>query len=208
MYAKPYGDFAKITRSTKTGTSVYLGYRQRGRYGFELGHNWTDRNPRLYTSKVGDKLFGATETRAQTYKVKLRLKETYFDVHAHLPLSKSVEAKLAIGVGYVRWRFKSIPNGNNGPVDTAIASISGKTNVTTRLAVGLQAMATERTGLRFMVKYQTTSNVKANNMPNNANQRAMNNSVSAVLGIFWTFTPLSEKTDPSYKGEAVMGAPR
>ena len=157
-------------------------------FGYEMGYTWTDRRPKDFNVSIGTTAFGATSGVPQTHTVKIRLKETYFDLFAHMRLSKSVEAKLGLGVGYVREGFKVITEFTNvDPLTTALHSLVGRTAITGRVLVGGQWFVSDRIGLRGLLSFENLSAIKVAGTANKTNRQLMTNAYTISLGLFWTF---------------------
>jgi hypothetical protein len=200
MYAEPYGDFANILNRTRLGTSIYVATRFNNPFGIELGYNWTERKSRPYYAATGTQAFGTTASASATHYAKIRLKDTYIDAHGHLRLMKNVEAKLALGIGFVRQgiAFWNEPT-NNDSMSQTLMGLAGRTAITARAGIGAQAMVLPRVGVRFMVMYETMSHIKVQNMPITASPRMLKNAVTGYLSIYWTLTALNEKAMKGYK---------
>lgn len=189
LYAKPANDFARILNSKKTGMSIFLGYRSESVFGYELGFSWTDPKTRAFYAPTGTRAFGATSTQNTTHNGRFKLKDSYLDFHGNFKLTQYIEAKMLLGIGFVRQKFKFFHSPSTGDVmSTTLDQIRGRTSPTIRFGIGAQTMIHERVGLRFMFNYQTLSNIRVRGLAANVNPKILNNSYSASLGAFWTFT--------------------
>lgn len=194
MYAQAKGDFTQIYRSQKVGMTIYLAQRFRNPFGYEFGYSWTDRKPKTMNTVPGTVFLGQTATVTAADTCKMRLKDTYFDLQAHTRLCKFIESKFILGLGWVRQslEYNFIPASATDPVQTTIKGFVRKTALTVRVGLGAQALVSDRVGIRFILMYQTMSNVKLRDLPVNVNPSVLHDSLSANFGIYWTFQPLAD----------------
>lgn len=188
IFERPVGQFRQIMVPNKAASTIYLAYRTQKMFGYEMGYTWTDRRPKDFDVAIGTTAFGATSAVPQKHTVKIRLKETYFDFFAHMRMSRCVEAKLGLGVGYVRQGIKVITQfANSDPLTTALHNLKGRTAITGRFLVGAQWFVSERIGLRGLFSYENLSQIKIAGTANKTNRQLMTNAYTVSLGIFWTF---------------------
>lgn len=191
MYGEAKGEYHQFFRSEKVGGTIYLAQRFRNPFGWELGFSWTDRKPKGLSVVPGTVVFNTTSTSTSTITGRIRLKDTYIDFHAHVPLCKFIESKFILGVGWVRQslEFTFSPN-NNDALQQTIGAFEGRTAVTARLGIGAQAMINKRWGTRLILLYETMSHIKIRNTPYGVNQQIMNDSISLIWGLYFTFQGL------------------
>jgi len=188
IFVSPVGDFRNIMGADKGASAIYLAYRTQGALGYELGYTWSDRRPKTFDAAIGTQAFGATATVAELHTAKIRLKETYFDIYLHRRLSKRIEAKFGLGVGFVREGIKMLHDPDiDDALNIALDNLDGRTGITARILFGAQGMVSERIGLRALVSFQTLSQVKVAGTLNRANRQMLHNGYSILLGIYWTF---------------------
>lgn len=198
MYAEPRGDFKQLFRSSKVGSTIYLADRFNNPFGFEFGYSWTDRKPKGYQAVPGSTLFNTTATTTSNYNGHIRLKDTYLDIQAHLPMTKHAEAKFSIGVGFVRQGidFINVPKNPSDPLQAVLFNIEGRTAITWRFGIGAQSLVWDRVGLRCILMYQTMTNIQVRGVPNGVSQKILDNSIALNFGIYWTLTGLREPYPP------------
>ncbi len=192
MYAEVKPEYSQLFRSEKTGGTIYLQQRFRNPFGWELGFSWTDRKPKNLSVVPGTVVFNTVSNSSATIAGRLRLKNTYIDFQAHVPLCKYIESKFILGVGWVRQslEFTYMPNTNTNTIQNATRLMEGRTAVTARLGFGAQALITKRWGTRLIFMYETMSHIKIRNVPYDVSQQVMNDSFSIIWGLYFTFQGL------------------
>lgn len=186
-YIQPINDFQQITQSNRKEMAVYVAYRTLSPWGFELGYRWTDDKMKNFVAVPGTQLFGATAQYANEYQGKIRLEDTYIDLYAHYPFLKRYEAKIGVGVGFIRQNIVIYPMNQqiSDPLSNALLSVEGRTTMTARVNCGVQTLFTGRFGGRILFSYETTSSIKSVN----ANpQHMFTNSYSILLGLYYNIT--------------------
>lgn len=191
QYAEPRQDFHQVMRSTAVGATLYVADRFNNPFGFEVGYSWTTRKPKGFTTVAGQTDFYTVATVTSTQTAKIRLADTYIDLHGHWPICKYVEGKIALGVGFVRESigFTSSPS-DGGSMQATVNNILPRTGITGRLGIGMQALLIKRVGLRLMFRFETTSNVKVRGTPPGMNPQLLHDSGAIDFGIYWTFEGL------------------
>lgn len=189
QWAAPNGPYwNSILREYKTGASIYLADRFSNIWSFEFGYSWTDRSPKSFNTTTGEQWFGATANSNSQHQGKIRFKDTYLDFYAHMPIARYVELMAGLGVGFVREGIEIWNSNPNDPVSIALNQIQGRTEITARVNAGLQALWTDRIGVRLLFSYETLSHIRMRYV-NIAvvDDHLCNDSYTVLFGIYWNF---------------------
>lgn len=191
MWTRPNGkDWGGIIHEQHTCQGLYIADRFSNHWGFEFGYSWTDRKPKTLTTNTGDFAFGATSSALIEHTAKVRWSQTYLDLYGYLPISKYVEGMAGFGIGWVnsKFHFFHSPESPTDPVVVAMNAIGRRTDAVVRANIGIQALWTERVGVRLLFSYSTFNNLRVRDINvNYVPRNYMNNSYAVLFGIYWNF---------------------
>lgn len=175
------------------GGNIFLGGRFCEDWGLEIGYSWTGKKSKSETFN-GYAAGLLPDAHAQA-SFKNRFQQYYLDLNGYLPLDECWELMGSIGIGSVKSKLQfQIDRSYDGrAINYKIPLRSHKTKAVLRLGVGAQFMATECFGIRGMVRWATTSFVRAHtnfNYPPNGDNfefQPFRSSIITSLGVFWRF---------------------
>lgn len=163
IHMKGRHDWNKVMPTRYTGGSVYFGGRFFEYFGLIAGYDVSNRRRGSHTFQAGETFFGVpalSGTATGTILTeRIRLQSWYLDLMGYVPLTKCFDLIGTVGYGLM---WANVAQQLVGSFTMPIASPSRTTHYASglRAGVGLQYMMTKIFGVRGMVRWKQTSQIK------------------------------------------------
>jgi len=181
-------NWGKVLQSNYPGANFYLGGRFFEYFGLIVGYDVTTRRAGSHTFQAGETFFGVAAAPGSTLTERVRAESWYLDLMGYIPFCNSFDLIGTIGYGAM---WAKVSQTITGPFAVPALTRSTRYAGGLRAGVGLQFMMTKVLGIRGMVNWKQTSEIrlvpKGGSFFSSSMAKPFRDAYSFRLGLFLAF---------------------
>gem|GEM_PF-3896390 len=168
--------------------NVFIGYKIRNLFSFELGYFWTDKSSQELYLSTGESFLGRTSPGEYTHSGSLKLKNSYFSIFYNLFDYYGFSPFFGAGIGGSRQSisFTHIPD-ENSAIASDLDRLHGRSKIYYKTMLGANFQFWKRSGIRLMYSYDMIDGIRLRSSPDSLDSKPFANSSFYSIGFYWLF---------------------